>query len=279
MANVFWVPDRRPLGGHPQRRPSSRTLASVIDDALIAIEPTTPPQRHPRQALRPRPARTRQAGRADRLSSPRSASAASDKAKDDVLGEVYEYFLGQFAIRRGQEGRPVLHARLGGEGAGGSARAPQGQGLRPLLRLRRHVRAVRKVRGKPRRPLRRPLHLRAGSQPHHLAAGGHEPRHPGHGLQPRQGTRRHLHTATSTRTCGPTTCWPIRPSTSPTGEPTNWRTTPAGCTACRRRQRQLRLASAHPLAPEGRAGRRAWCSPTAPCPPTRTTKAPSARRW
>ena len=53
--------------------------------------------------------------------------------------------------RRGQEGRPVLHAAVRRAAAGRDARALQGPRLRPVLRLRRHVRAVGEVRGGPRR--------------------------------------------------------------------------------------------------------------------------------
>ncbi len=44
--------------------------------------------------------------------------------------------------RRGQEGRRVLHAALRGQAAGRDARALPRPGLRPLLRLLGHVRAV-----------------------------------------------------------------------------------------------------------------------------------------
>ncbi len=44
---------------------------------------------------------------------------------------------------RGQARRRVLHPALRGAAAGGDARTLQGPRLRPLLRLRRHVRAVR----------------------------------------------------------------------------------------------------------------------------------------
>ena len=57
---------------------------------------------------------------------------------------------------RGQARRRVLHPTLGGAGAGADARTLPGQGaqdpgpgLRPLLRLRRHVRAGRAVSGRP----------------------------------------------------------------------------------------------------------------------------------
>ena len=56
-----------------------------------------------------------------------------DKAKD-ILGRVYEYFLGSFAGSEGKRGGGVLHPALGRARAGRDAGALQGPGLRPLLR-------------------------------------------------------------------------------------------------------------------------------------------------
>ena len=89
--------------------------------------------------------------------------------------------------RRGQEGRRVLHAALRRQGAGGDARAVPRPGLRPLLRLVGHVRAVGRVHPRPRQRqrerrqgARRHQHLRPGVELHDLAAGEDEPRHPRH---------------------------------------------------------------------------------------------------
>ena len=97
-------------------------------------------------------------------------------------------------VRRagGQEGRRVLHARLRRENARGDPEAVPGARLRPVLRLRRHVRAVRQVRREPFRPHQRHLRLRTGLQPHHVEDGADEPRHPRHRREPRPVQRRHL---------------------------------------------------------------------------------------
>ena len=60
----------------------------------------------------------------------------------------------------------------------------------------------------------RHLDLRPGVQPHDLAAGAHEPRHPRHRGQPRRAARRHASSATCTPTSRPTTSSPTRRSTS-----------------------------------------------------------------
>ena len=52
---------------------------------------------------------------------------------------------------RGQAGGGIFHAGMRGKNAGGGAPALQRAGVRPLLRQRRHVRAVGEIRGKPRR--------------------------------------------------------------------------------------------------------------------------------
>jgi type I restriction enzyme M protein len=40
------------------------------------------------------------------------ALGGSISRSNDVLGRVYEYFLGQFALAEGKKRRPVLHAAL-----------------------------------------------------------------------------------------------------------------------------------------------------------------------
>jgi type I restriction enzyme M protein len=65
---------------------------------------------------------------------------------EDVLGRVYEYFLGQFAIAEGKRGGQFYTGRLGRARAGRDAAAVRGPRLRPVLRLGRHVRAVGALR-------------------------------------------------------------------------------------------------------------------------------------
>jgi type I restriction enzyme M protein len=71
-------------------------------------------------------------------------------ASKDILGRVYEYFLGSSPAPRasaaGSSTRPLRRQTPGRD-----ARALQGPRLRPLLRLGRHVRPVREVRRGPRR--------------------------------------------------------------------------------------------------------------------------------
>ena len=65
----------------------------------------------------------------------------------------------------------------------------KGRVYRPLLRLRRDVRAVGEVRRGARRAAGRHLDLRAGVEPDDLAAVQDEPGHPGHRGQPRAARR------------------------------------------------------------------------------------------
>jgi type I restriction enzyme M protein len=111
-------------------------------------------------------------------------TAASEGEKThrsvDLLGRVYEYFLTRFASAEGKNGgqfyTPSCVVRCLVE-----MLAPyKGRIYDPCLRLRRHVRAVGKIRRIPRRQARRHLHLRPGEQRHHPPPRHHEPRHPRH---------------------------------------------------------------------------------------------------
>lgn len=101
-ANVFWVPQSarwetlRNLAKQPD-------IGDLVDKALVAIEDENPTLKN---ILDKRFARTQlPAGRLGELIDLISTIgfAEQDKAKD-VLGEVYEYFLGQFATAEGKKG-------------------------------------------------------------------------------------------------------------------------------------------------------------------------------
>ncbi len=102
MANVFWVPQsaRWEAIRNQAKQPD---IGKRIDDALIAIELDNPrlkgilDKRFARSQLEP----GRLGELIDLISS--IGFGAKDKAKD-VLGQIYEYFLGQFANAEGKKG-------------------------------------------------------------------------------------------------------------------------------------------------------------------------------
>ena len=102
MANVFWVPEsaRWEALRNQAKQPD---IGKRIDDALIAIEQDNA---RLKGILDKRFARTQlEPGRLGELIDLISSIGfgARDKAKD-TLGEVYEYFLGQFASAEGKKG-------------------------------------------------------------------------------------------------------------------------------------------------------------------------------
>lgn len=102
MANVFWVPEsaRWESIRNQAKQPD---IGKRIDDALIAIEQDNP---RLKGILDKRFARTQlEPGRLGELIDMISSIGfgAKDKAKD-TLGEIYEYFLGQFASAEGKKG-------------------------------------------------------------------------------------------------------------------------------------------------------------------------------
>ena len=181
---VFWIPeghrwsDLRAAAKQPD-------IGARIDVAMDAIEKENPtlkgvlPKNYARRELTP----AMLGGLIDMFSRDDLAAAENDDL--DVLGRVYEYFLGKFASAEGKLGgefytpRPIVAAD------GGDARTVQRPRLRPGLRVGRHVRSGRPVRARPRRAPQRHLRLRPGAEPHHLAAGQDEPRPARHRRQPR----------------------------------------------------------------------------------------------
>ena len=102
VANVFWVPAAarwETLRNHAKQPDIGR----LLDDALVAIEDANPKlkgmldKRFARTQIEP----ARLGSLIDLIS--KIGFSSEDKAKD-VLGEVYEYFLGQFATAEGKKG-------------------------------------------------------------------------------------------------------------------------------------------------------------------------------
>jgi len=114
------------------------------------------------------------------------------KSARDVLGEVYEYFLERFARAEGKRGgefyTPASVVRLLVE----VLEPYSGAGIRPVLRVGRHVRPGRKVCAGTPGPARRPGGLRPGIQRADLAPGQDEPRDPRHRRRPEHPLGRHL---------------------------------------------------------------------------------------
>lgn len=102
-ANVFWVPDVA-RWEHIRNQAKQPDIGKIIDDALTAIETENP---RLKGILDKRFARTQlEPGKLGELVDMISAvgfTGDGHKAKD-VLGEVYEYFLGQFANAEGKKG-------------------------------------------------------------------------------------------------------------------------------------------------------------------------------
>jgi hypothetical protein len=102
MANVFWVPESARWEAI-RNQAKQADIGKRIDDALIAIEQDNA---RLKGILDKRFARTQlEPGRLGELIDLVSSIGfgARDKAKD-TLGEVYEYFLGQFASAEGKKG-------------------------------------------------------------------------------------------------------------------------------------------------------------------------------
>ena len=76
----------------------------------------------------------------------------ADAQATDVLGQVYEYFLEQFAIAEGRRGGEFYTPRSVVRLLVEMIEPYKGPGLRPLLRLRRHVHPVREDSSKPTPP-------------------------------------------------------------------------------------------------------------------------------
>jgi len=101
--NIFWVPQEA-RWSHLQANAKQPTIGRLIDEAMIAIEKVNPslkgvlPKDYGRPALN-----AVMLGELIDLISGIALGEGKDKARD-LLGRVYEYFLGQFAGSEGKRG-------------------------------------------------------------------------------------------------------------------------------------------------------------------------------
>jgi type I restriction enzyme M protein len=101
--NTFWVPAET-RWGKIQNQARQPKIAKLIDDAMYAIERDNPKLKGklPRDYARRGIATERMGGLIDMIG---SIAIGTDQARaKDVLGRVYEYFLGKFAAAEGKLG-------------------------------------------------------------------------------------------------------------------------------------------------------------------------------
>ena len=122
--------DGRPAGRSSSSKPYKITsTGKLIDDALEAVEKENPKLKNVLNnnytQLQIDPANL--AGLIDIIATIPFQHA--DLHAKDILGHVYEYFLGQFALAEGEKGRPILHAQVHRQPHRGNDRALSGPRL------------------------------------------------------------------------------------------------------------------------------------------------------
>ena len=101
--NVFWVP-KEARWGHIQGKAKQTTIGKIIDDAMVAIEKENPSLKGvlPKDYARPALDKPRLGELIDLIGT--IGLGDKDSRSKDILGRVYEYFLGQFASAEGKKG-------------------------------------------------------------------------------------------------------------------------------------------------------------------------------
>lgn len=103
MANVFWVPEKA-RWGYIQDNAKSPEIGKIIDDAMIAIEKENPSLKGVLSKDYARPVLDKtMLGEIIDLIGTIGLGDKESKAKD-ILGRVYEYFIGRFASAEGKGG-------------------------------------------------------------------------------------------------------------------------------------------------------------------------------
>src|SRR6266849_9535788 len=137
--NIFWVPPEA-RWAHLKAQARQPTIGQLVDEAMAGIERDNGSLKGvlPKDYARPALDKERLGQIIDLISNIRVGDEASQGRARPGLRIL------PLAVRerRGEEGRRVLHAALRGQAPGRDARALPQPGVRPLLRLLGHVRAV-----------------------------------------------------------------------------------------------------------------------------------------
>ncbi|NPV54721.1 MAG: SAM-dependent DNA methyltransferase [Firmicutes bacterium] len=109
-ANVFWVPRKARWNGL-QANAKQPTIGKLIDDAMMAIEKDNPVLKGvlPKDYARPTLDKQRLGGLIDLVGT--IGLGDDENRSKDILGRVYEYFLGKFASAEGKKGGEFYTAR------------------------------------------------------------------------------------------------------------------------------------------------------------------------
>ena len=101
--NVFWVP-KQARWEFLQKNAKQVTIGKIIDDAMVAIEKENPQLKGvlPKEYARPALDKQRLGELIDLIGT--IGLGGEEHRSKDILGRVYEYFLGQFASAEGKKG-------------------------------------------------------------------------------------------------------------------------------------------------------------------------------
>jgi len=144
--HVFWVPEKARWDFLKANATSTApTIGALIDQAMIDLEAENPSLKGvlTKNYARPELDQTK-LGEVIKLFS--DLTFQDEHHGQDMLGRVYEYFLGQFAIAEGKRGGQFYTAGCVVRLLVEMLQTVQGACLRPLLRVGWHVRSVRAIR-------------------------------------------------------------------------------------------------------------------------------------
>jgi len=122
--NVFWVPPEA-RWSELQKNARQPTIGELVDRAMEAVERDNPSLKGalPKDYARPALDKTRLGQLIDLISN--ITLGGADNHARDILGRVYEYFLGQFASAEGKKGgqfyTPLYRKAPGGDAQAGAA--------------------------------------------------------------------------------------------------------------------------------------------------------------
>ena len=149
MANVFWVP-KEARWSYLQANAKQPTIGRVVDDAMDAVERENPTLKGvlPKDYARPSLDKPRLGELIDLVAT--IALGNKENRSRDVLGRVYEYFLGQFASAEGKKGGEFYTPRCVVRLLVEMIEPFKGYVYRPLLRLKRDVCSKRRIHSRAR---------------------------------------------------------------------------------------------------------------------------------